>query len=97
MNYKVGTIAPFRRNAKKLIKKYPSLKQELAELGNRLSSNPTAGTPLGNNCYKIRLAVASKGKGNFQCIRFLSWPIIFVKTKCPAHRPGLGRYLIIFP
>jgi hypothetical protein len=72
MNYKVGTIAPFRRNAKKLIKKYPSLKQELAELGNRLSSNPTAGTPLGNNCYKIRLAVASKGKGKSSGARVIT-------------------------
>ncbi|MEX2568340.1 MAG: type II toxin-antitoxin system RelE/ParE family toxin [Cyclobacteriaceae bacterium] len=63
MSYKVDTIAPFRKEAKKLIKKYPSLKNELAELGSLLSTNPTAGTALGNNCYKIRLAIASKGKG----------------------------------
>lgn len=52
MSYKVDTIAPFRREAKKLIKKYPSLKNELAELGSQLSTNPTAGKALGNNCYK---------------------------------------------
>ena len=63
MSYKVDTIAPFRKEAKKLIKKYPSLKIELAELGSRLSTDPTAGSALGNNCYKIRLAIASKGKG----------------------------------
>ncbi len=63
MNYKVSTIAPFRREAKKLIKKYPSLKKELAELGSQLSKDPTTGTALGNNCYKIRLAIASKAKG----------------------------------
>jgi hypothetical protein len=63
MIYKVDTIAPFRKEAKKLIKKYPSLKSELTELGSRLSKNPTTGTALGNNCYKIRLAIASKGKG----------------------------------
>jgi len=63
MSYKVDTIAPFRKEAKKLIKKYPSLKNELAELGSQLSNDPTAGTALGNNCYKIRLAIASKGKG----------------------------------
>lgn len=63
MSYKVDTIAPFRREAKKLIKKYPSLKNELAELGSQLSTNPTAGTALGNNCYKIRLAITSKAKG----------------------------------
>jgi mRNA-degrading endonuclease RelE of RelBE toxin-antitoxin system len=63
MSYKVETIAPFRKQAKKLIKKYPSLKGELAELGKRLSADPTAGNTLGNNCYKIRLAIGSKWKG----------------------------------
>lgn len=63
MSYKVDTIAPFRKEAKKLIKKYPSLKNELAELGDKLSKDPTTGTSLGNNCYKIRLAITSKGKG----------------------------------
>jgi hypothetical protein len=63
MGYKVETITPFRKEAKKLIKKYPSLTNELAELGNQLSTDPSKGTALGNNCYKIRLAIASKGKG----------------------------------
>ena len=63
MSYKVDTIAPFRKEAKKLIKKYPSLKNELADLGSQLSTDPTTGTALGNNCYKIRLTISSKGKG----------------------------------
>lgn len=63
MSYKVDTIAPFRKEAKKLIKKYPSLRDELETLGNRLSDDPTLGTALGNNCFKIRIAIASKGKG----------------------------------
>jgi hypothetical protein len=28
-----------------------------------LEENPTQGTSLGRNCYKIRLAISSKGKG----------------------------------
>lgn len=63
MSYKIDTIAPFRKDAKKLIKKFPSLKNELVELGKLLANDPDMGTPLGNNCYKIRLAIASKGKG----------------------------------
>ncbi len=63
MNYKINTIANFRKEAKKLIKKYPSLKSEIKVLGAQLTENPRLGTPLGNNCYKIRLAIASKGKG----------------------------------
>lgn len=63
MTYKVDTIANFRKEAKKLSKKYPSLKAELQQLGIQLSQTPDLGTSLGNNCYKIRLAITSKGKG----------------------------------
>lgn len=63
MSYKVSTIANFRKEAKKLINKYPSLKTELKELGDQLSNDPQKGIPLGNKCFKIRLSVASKGKG----------------------------------
>ena len=41
----------------------PSLKKELKELSDSLEQNPAQGTPIGKNCYKIRLAIASKGKG----------------------------------
>ena len=36
---------------------------EFAELVEKLEDNPEMGTPLGNNCFKIRLAIASKGRG----------------------------------
>ena len=63
MRFKVETISPFRKSAKKLIKKYPSLKKELSTLGELLSKNPQSGTALGRDCYKVRLAIRSKGKG----------------------------------
>ena len=63
MSYSVRSIAVFEKQAKRLIKKYASLKKELLELVNQLKENPQQGTPIGNNCYKIRIAVASKGKG----------------------------------
>jgi len=63
MNYNVKSIAIFEKQAKRLIKKYASLKKELRELVSELKIDPLMGTPLGNNCYKIRLAIASKSKG----------------------------------
>jgi hypothetical protein len=63
MSYKIVSIPPFDRQLKQLAKKYPSLKNEIAALGGKLGENPLAGIALGNNCYKIRLAVASKGRG----------------------------------
>lgn len=72
MSYKIETLSTFRKEAKKLIKKYPSLKNELANLGKQLSLNPSIGISLGNNCYKIRLSVASKGKGKSGSARVIT-------------------------
>lgn len=55
MNYSIVLSDVFKKEAKRLSKKYPSLKSELEKLGNDLSKNPTYGTPLGNDMYKIRL------------------------------------------
>lgn len=52
----------FRGEAKRLIKKYASLATELKILLADLAVNPTQGKPLGRDCYKIRLAIPSKGK-----------------------------------
>ncbi len=63
MSYKVLTIPPFDKQLKTLAKKYPSLRKEYAALIDFLEVNPKTGIPLGKNCYKIRLAIASKGRG----------------------------------
>jgi len=53
----------FEKEAKRLIKKYRSLSAEIADLIENLGSHPTMGTPIGKNCFKIRLAIKSKGQG----------------------------------
>lgn len=63
MSYNVVAIPPFDRQLKRLVKKYPSLKTEFASLIDSLESEPLRGTAMANNCYKIRLAIKSKGKG----------------------------------
>ena len=63
MSYNVKTLVSFEKQAKRLIKKYPSLKVELNQLISSLADNPEQGSFIGNSCYKIRLAIASKGKG----------------------------------
>lgn len=63
MSYNIELTENFKKEAKRLSKKYVSLKADLEALGSILSENPTTGTNLGNNIYKIRLAVKSKGKG----------------------------------
>lgn len=73
MSYEIYSIDYFDRQLKKLLKKYPSLKIEITELINTLKSHPNKGTPLGNNCYKIRLAIASKGKGKSGGARVITY------------------------
>lgn len=63
MSYKIQLTRNFEREFKKLYKKYPSLKDDIASLAKVLHSEPTSGIPLGHNCYKIRMAITSKGKG----------------------------------
>jgi hypothetical protein len=63
MSYSLSSIPLFDKQAKRLAKKYPSLKRDLAVLIEKLTDEPEQGTALGNSFYKIRLAIASKGKG----------------------------------
>ena len=53
----------FNKAAKRLAKKYASLFNDLDMLFESLNENPFQGAPLGGNTYKVRLAIASKGKG----------------------------------
>jgi mRNA-degrading endonuclease RelE of RelBE toxin-antitoxin system len=73
MNYSIELTANFKKEAKRLSKKYPSFKSELFELIEQLEVNPTLGTPLGNDIYKIRLAIASKNKGKSSGARVLTF------------------------
>jgi mRNA-degrading endonuclease RelE of RelBE toxin-antitoxin system len=63
MNYNVLSIPPFDKQLKRLAKKYSSLKQDFASLLESLETKPEQGTSIGKNCFKIRLAIKSKGKG----------------------------------
>ncbi len=63
MSFKVIPSQRFKKEARRLSKKYPSIKEELATLNQVLSEAPERGTSLGNNAYKIRIAIKSKGKG----------------------------------
>ena len=75
MNYKIIPVDKFKKEAKRLVKKYPSLKNELTELSKSLSIEPTQGTPLGNDTYKIRVSIKSKGKGKSGGARVITYII----------------------
>jgi mRNA-degrading endonuclease RelE of RelBE toxin-antitoxin system len=63
MSYRIVPTPNFKKEAKRLKRKYPSLKNDLDALGNMLLISPTSGVHLGNGVHKIRMAIKSKGKG----------------------------------
>lgn len=72
MSCKIIVVDGFKRDAKRLIKKYNSLKVELAVLQEQLLQNPRIGVLIHENTYKIRLAVKSKGKGKSGGMRIIT-------------------------
>ena len=80
MSFKVKTIKVFERQSKKLIKKFPSLKSELLTLIGELKTNPEQGTLIGKSCYKIRLAIKSKGKGKSGGARIITNIVVTQET-----------------
>ena len=73
----------FQKEAKRLLKKYPSLKDELKELNRTLTISPTFGTSIGFDCYKIRLAIKSKGKGKSGGARVVTHVVVRLRMADP--------------
>ena len=95
MNYETVTADSFDRELKRLVKKYHSLKNEVGQLGESLAGNPVQGTPIGKDCYKIRLPVASKGKGKsggarvITCIVALKKQVVLLSIYDKAEQENL--------
>ena len=80
MSYKVDTITLFDKQAKRLSRKYPSLKNDLSDLISILAQEPTLGVALGNNFYKIRLAITAKAKGKSGGARVITYVKVMSTT-----------------
>lgn len=79
MSFKILTIPPFNKQLKRLAKKYPSIKQDFAKLLETLKSNPIQGVEIKENCFKVRLAIKSKGRGKSGGARVIT--TIFIDEK----------------
>ncbi|RYE19278.1 MAG: hypothetical protein EOP42_29330 [Sphingobacteriaceae bacterium] len=80
MNFEIIITQRFKRELKRLVKKFPSLKVEFESLIDLLEVDPIQGTPIGNGFYKIRLAISSKGKGKSGGARVISYAVITNET-----------------
>ena len=73
MSYNISSLPLFDKQAKRLARKYPSLKNDLAKLLDRLSETPDHGKALGSGFFKIRISISSKGKGKSSGARIITY------------------------
>ncbi len=76
MSYNIIPTPDFQKLFKKLFKKHRSLKDDLTKLIHELEQNPDLGTDLGGGgIHKIRMAIASKGKGKSGGARVITFVV----------------------
>ena len=92
MSCEVRPTKAFKRDAKRLIKMYRSLRGELKALTLQLEDNPILGTRISENVYKIRIAIKSKGSGK----RGGGRVITYVVERDEVHNTTLIYLLIIY-
>ncbi len=63
MPYLIEVLDKFKKEAKRLRKKYASLDNDLDIFVAELAENPTMGTLIMPDTYKIRMAISSKNRG----------------------------------
>lgn len=76
MEVKIELSKSFKKEFKRLRKRYASLVSDYERLLNELTANPNLGTDLGGGVRKIRLRIASKGKGKSGGARVITFSVI---------------------
>ncbi|QEC77792.1 hypothetical protein [Mucilaginibacter ginsenosidivorax] len=80
MSYRVVIASAFGKEAKRISKKHPGIKSDINKLIADLEINPTIGTNLGQNFYKIRMAITGTGKGKSGGVRVITYAIVDGET-----------------
>lgn len=73
MSYNIEGTNQFEKEFKKLAKKYPSLKSDIANLIVSIQVHPTQGIEILKNCFKIRFTIKSKGRGKSGGARLITF------------------------
>ena len=71
----------FKRQFKRLKKKYPSLTDDLKIFSLDLRANPQQGVSLGARLYKVRMAIAAKGKGKSGGARVITYRFLATQER----------------
>ena len=80
MSCKITYTPDFAKALKHLAKKYKSMKDDYVRLLSDLRANPLLGVDLGRNLRKVRMSIASKGKGKSGGARVITYALILAET-----------------
>lgn len=80
MSFDIVTTPHFEREAKVLAKRYKSFKNDFIDFVNSLKKQPLQGAELGSGIRKVRIAIASKGKGKAGGGRVITYTVCISET-----------------
>jgi mRNA-degrading endonuclease RelE of RelBE toxin-antitoxin system len=76
MNYSVKISPDFKRAVDKIAKKHKTIKSDISKLIADLQKNPTIGTNLGQNLFKVRMAISGTNKGKSGGARVITYVFV---------------------
>ena len=76
MNFEIIPTPDFEKSFKALAKRHRSLKQDFREFSEELKKNPFQGDELSPGIRKIRMAIASKGRGKSGGARIITYTVV---------------------
>lgn len=80
MNYEIRFTPVFDKELKRLAKKYPSIRSDYVALLETLAEDALIGSSIGKGCYKVRMAIRSKGKGKSGGARVITYVRVINKV-----------------
>lgn len=80
MAFEVIVTSSFKKDLKRIAKKHRQILKDINQLIDQLSKKPRSGTDLGQNIYKIRLAITGTAKGKSGGARVITYVKIIHKT-----------------
>jgi mRNA-degrading endonuclease RelE of RelBE toxin-antitoxin system len=76
MSYNVIITSEFAKETRRIAKKHIGIKADIARLIADLEINPTIGTDLGRNFFKIRVPISGTNKGKSGGARVITYVIL---------------------
>lgn len=85
MKYILRVHPPFVKVAKRLGKKYPSLRTDIQRFMEELLANPNVGVDMGYGIRKIRMSITSKGCGKSGGARVITFNLVASVDETEIH------------